>query len=58
MQNVHSTAFKVTWTPSRNILIINVKLDIFIEMLHNFIQAGECFYVMENVSKIKIVKLS
>jgi hypothetical protein len=31
------------------------KIGVFIEMFRNFIQAGECFYVMENGSKIKIV---
>ena len=43
MQNVHSSAFTVTCAPSHNLLRIRVKMDIFIEMLRNFIQAGECF---------------
>jgi hypothetical protein len=58
MQNVYSSAFTVTCVPSRNILRIHVKMDSSIEMHRNFLQAGECFYVMENGLKIKIVKLS
>ena len=55
MQNVHSSAFTVTWFPFHNLLKIHVKMDIFIA-IRIFLQAGECFYVMENGSKIKIVK--
>ncbi len=58
MQNVHSSAFTVTCALSHNLLRIHVKMDISIETHRNFIQAGECFYVMENGSKIKIVKLN
>jgi hypothetical protein len=32
-------------------------MDIFIEMHRNFLQGDECFYVMGNDSKIKIVKI-
>ena len=57
MQNVYSSAFTVTCAPSHNLLRIPAKFDISIEMLRNFLEADECFYVMENGSKIKIVKL-
>ena len=58
MQNVHSSALTVTCVPSHNLLRIHVKMNIFIEMRHNLLQADECLYVIENGSKIKIVKLS
>ena len=32
-------------------------MDFFIEMFRIFLQADECVYVMENGSKIKILKL-
>ena len=54
MQNVYSSAFTVTCAHSNNLLKIHVKMDIFIELLRNFLQADECVYVMGNGSKIKI----
>jgi hypothetical protein len=33
---------------------LHVKMDVFIGMFRNFLQADECVYVMENGSKIKI----
>ena len=58
MQNVYSSAFKVTCAPSHNLLKIHVKMDVLIDMLRIFLQADECVYVMENGSKIKIAKLN
>lgn len=46
-----------TCAHSHNLLKIHVKIYIFIETHRNFLRAGECFYVMENGPKIKIVKL-
>jgi hypothetical protein len=57
MQNVYSSAFTVTCAPSHNLLKIHENMDVFIEMFRIFLQADECVYVMENGSKIKILKL-
>jgi hypothetical protein len=57
MKNVYSSAFTITCAPSHNFLTIHVKMDVFIEMHRNFLQADEGVYVMENGSKIKMEKL-
>jgi len=58
MQNVFSSALSVTCVHSHNPSKINVILDIFIELFRIFLQGDKCVYVMENGSKIKIVKLT
>ena len=50
MQNVHSSSLTVTCVPSHNLLRIHVKMDIYIELRRNLLQADECLYVMENGS--------
>jgi hypothetical protein len=54
---VYSSAFTVTYDPSHNLLKVHEKMDVFIEIFRIFLQGDECVYVMENGSKIKILKL-